>query len=96
MEKDKIAVNVSKDLYELVKQRVKESIGEFKDVEDYVEFVLREVAKDEETEEQKCSKEDEELIEIEVKEFRLPLRCFSFNIICGFEDFLALGTATGL
>lgn len=32
MDKDKIAVNISKDLYELVKERVKESNGEFKDI----------------------------------------------------------------
>jgi hypothetical protein len=68
MSKDKIAVNISKELYELVKQRVKESGGEFKDVEDYVEFVLREVVKDEEEdEEQKYSKEDEEQIKQRLK-----------------------------
>lgn len=66
MSKDKIEVNISKELYELVKQRVKESNGEFKDVEDYVEFVLREIVKDEE-EEQKYSKEDEEKIKQRLK-----------------------------
>jgi hypothetical protein len=68
MNKDKIAVNISKELYELVKQRIKESNGEFKDVEDYVEFVLREVVKDEEEdEEQKYSKEDEEKLKQRLK-----------------------------
>jgi hypothetical protein len=68
MNKDKIAVNISKELYELVKQRVKESNGEFKDVEDYVEFVLREIVKDEEEDkEQKYSKEDEEKIKQRLK-----------------------------
>jgi len=69
MSKDKIAVNISKELYELVKQRVKESSGEFKDIEDYVEFVLREVVKDdeEEDEEQKYSKEDEEKLKQRLK-----------------------------
>lgn len=68
MDKDKIAVNISKDLYELVKQRVKESNGEFKDIEDYVEFVLREIVKDEEEDkEQKYSKEDEEQIKQRLK-----------------------------
>jgi hypothetical protein len=68
MSKDKVAVNISKELYELVKLRVKESNGEFKDVEDYVEFVLREVVKDEEEDkEQKYSKEDEEKIKQRLK-----------------------------
>ena len=68
MSKDKIAINISKELYELVKQRVKESSGEFKDIEDYVEFVLREVVKDdEEDEEQKYSKEDEEKLKQRLK-----------------------------
>ena len=68
MSKDKIAVKISKELYELVKQRVKESNGEFKDVEDYVAFVLREIVKDEEEdEEQKYSKEDEEKIKQRLK-----------------------------
>jgi Arc/MetJ-type ribon-helix-helix transcriptional regulator len=68
MSKDKIAVNISKELYELVKQRVKESNGEFKDVEEYIEFVLREIVKDEkEDKEQKYSKEDEEQIKQRLK-----------------------------
>ena len=69
MSKDKIAVNISKELYEQVKKRVKESGGEFKDVEEYVEFVLKEIVKDEEEEdkEQEYSKEDEEQIKQRLK-----------------------------
>jgi hypothetical protein len=68
MNKEKIAVNISKDLYALVKERVKESNGEFKDIEEYVEFVLREIVKDEgEEKEQKYSKEDEEQIKQRLK-----------------------------
>lgn len=67
MSKDKVAVNVPKELYQLVKQRVEESNGEFKDVEEYVEFVLTEIVKDEEDEEQKYSKEDEEQIKQRLK-----------------------------
>jgi hypothetical protein len=68
MSKDKIAINVSKDLYDLVKQRVEESNGEFKSAEEYVEFVLKEVVKDEEEDkEQKYSKEDEEQIKQRLK-----------------------------
>ena len=68
MSPDKVAVNISKDLYELVKSRVKESGGEFKDVEDYIEFVLTEIVKDEEEDnEQEYSKEDEEQIKQRLK-----------------------------
>jgi len=68
MSKDKIAVNISKELYEQVKKRVKESGGEFKDVEEYVEFVLTEIVKDEEEDkEQEYSKEDEEQIKQRLK-----------------------------
>jgi hypothetical protein len=68
MSSDKVTVNISKDLYELVKKRVKESRGEFKDVEEYVEFVLTEIVKDEEEDrEQEYSKEDEEQIKNRLK-----------------------------
>ena len=50
MSEDKIAVNISRDLYNQVKRRVEESGGEFKNVEDYVEFVLKEVVKEEDEE----------------------------------------------
>jgi hypothetical protein len=62
VDKDKIAVYISKDLYNLMKHRVDESGGEFKSVEDYVGFVLKEVVKEEEVEEQKYTKEEEEQI----------------------------------
>jgi hypothetical protein len=57
VDKDKIAVYISKDLYNLMKHRVDESGGEFKSVEDYVGFVLKEVVKEEEVEEQKYTKD---------------------------------------
>ena len=58
---DQVTVNVSKDLYELVKCRVNESSGEFKSVEDYIDFVLREVVKEEEEniEEKNCNDEEQ-------------------------------------
>jgi hypothetical protein len=68
MNPDKVAVNIPKDLYELVKKRVEESGGEFKDTEEYVTFILTEIVKDEdETEEQKYSKKDEEQIKQRLK-----------------------------
>ncbi len=63
MDDKRVAVHVSKGLYDLVKRRVEESGGEFKSVEDYVEFVLEEVVKEEEEdEEQEYTREDEEQI----------------------------------
>ncbi len=64
MGKDKVAVYVSKDLYDLVERRVKDGGGEFKGVEEYVEFVLREVMKEEneEGEKQTFTAEEEEKI----------------------------------
>ncbi len=68
LSENKVAINLSQDLYDLVKQRVEESNGEFKDVEDYIEFVLREVVKsEEESDEKKFSKEDKEEIKQKLK-----------------------------
>ena len=50
MSEDKVAVHIPKDLYEEIKKRVDLSGGEFKNVEEYVEFVLREIVKEEEEE----------------------------------------------
>lgn len=50
-------IEISKDIIEKIKQRIKET--EFKSVEEYIEFVLREVLEEEEAE---ISKEDEEII----------------------------------
>jgi len=66
MSGDRVAVYVSKGLYDLVKRRVEESGGEFKSVEDYVDFVLREVVK-EENEEETYTKEEEEEIKRRLK-----------------------------
>jgi len=62
MSEGHVTVNVSKDLYELVKCRVNESGGEFKSVDDYINFVLREVVKEEdENNEQKNSNDEEQI-----------------------------------
>ena len=66
MGEDKVAVHVSRDLHDMIKRRVDESGGEFKSVEDYVEFVLREIVK-EEDEGQAYTKEDEEEIKKRLK-----------------------------
>ena len=67
MSKDHVTVNVSKDLYELVKCRVSESGGEFKSVEDYIDFVLREVVKEEEENNEQKNCNDEEQIKKRLK-----------------------------
>jgi len=63
MSEEKVAVRISKDLYEEIEKRVRESGGEFKSVEDYVEFVLREVVKEEEEEYAYTPEEEEEIKE---------------------------------
>ena len=63
MSGDKVAVYVSRDLYDEVKRKVRESGGDFKSVEDYVEFVLREIVKEEGEEgKETYTKEEEEEI----------------------------------
>lgn len=47
MAKGKVSIQIPADLYEEVKRRVELSQGEFKSVEEYVEFVLREIVKEE-------------------------------------------------
>jgi len=59
MSEDKVPVYISKKLYEEVKRRVDESGGEFKSVEEFVEYVLTELLKEEET--PYTSEEEEEI-----------------------------------
>ncbi len=62
LSEDKVAVYIPKDLYEEIKKHVDLSGGEFKSVEEYVEFVLREIVKEEEEEEFEYTPEEEEKI----------------------------------
>jgi len=61
MPEEKVPIYISKTLYERIKKEVEESQGEFKNVEEFIEFVLREVLK-EETEEPAYTPEEEEEI----------------------------------
>ena len=61
MSKDEIPVCIPKKLYEEIRKRVEESKGEFKSVEDYVVFVLREVVKEEEPEQAYTPEEEREI-----------------------------------
>jgi len=58
---EKVAVEISKEIYDKVKKFIEDS-GEFKSVEEFVEFVLREVLEEEGAEEAVYSKEEEEEI----------------------------------
>ncbi|HDH07304.1 MAG TPA: CopG family transcriptional regulator [Thermoproteales archaeon] len=62
MPEEKVPIYISKTLYERIKREVEESQGEFKNVEEFIEFVLREVLKEEETEEPAYTPEEEEEI----------------------------------
>ncbi len=61
MSEDKVAVCISKDLYKKVKKKVEESEGAFNSVEEYVEFVLEELLKEEEEETPFTPEEEEEI-----------------------------------
>jgi hypothetical protein len=60
MSEDKVPVYISKKIYEEVKKRVDESEGEFKSVEEFIEYVLTELLKEEE-EKPYTSEEEEEI-----------------------------------
>jgi hypothetical protein len=65
MSEDKVPIYISKKLYNEIKKRVEESQDAFKSVEEYVEFVLNEVVKEEE--ELSYSPEEEEEIKRRLK-----------------------------
>jgi len=56
-----VAIRIPKSLYDEISKRVKESGGEFKDVEEYVTFVLNEVVKEDEEENVYTPEEEEEI-----------------------------------
>jgi hypothetical protein len=64
MSEDKVPIYISKKLYNEIKKRVEESQDAFKSIEEYVEFVLNEVVKEEEL---SYSPEEEEEIKRRLK-----------------------------
>jgi len=62
MPADDVVVRISVKLYKEIEKRVKESQGGFKDVREYVEFVLSEVVKEDEKAEAPYTPEEEEEI----------------------------------
>ena len=61
MSEEKVTIQISKKLFENIKKRVEESSGAFKSVEDFVEFVLREILSEEEEEPVYSPEEEEEI-----------------------------------
>ncbi len=60
MSNDRIAVYLSKEMYEKVRKKVELSRGEFKTVDEYVGFVLQELLKEESNEDNSAYTSDEE------------------------------------
>ena len=61
MGEEKVPIEISRRLYEQVRRHVEESGGEFKSVEEFVEFVLEEVLREEEEEPVYTPEEEEEI-----------------------------------
>jgi len=59
--KEYVNIRIPKNLYEKIEEEVRASQGEFKSVEDYVEFVLNEVLKEESEETAYTPEEEEEI-----------------------------------
>jgi len=60
---EKLNVKISKTLINKIQKQVEESQGEFKSVEDYIEFVLTELLKEDELEQVYTPEEEEKLKE---------------------------------
>ena len=67
MAADEVPVRISRKLYVEIEKRVNESQGEFKDVREYVEFVLSEVVKEDDKTEAPYTPEEEEEIKRRLK-----------------------------
>ncbi|MEM2929119.1 MAG: CopG family transcriptional regulator [Nitrososphaerota archaeon] len=61
MSEDKVPIYISKKLYNEIKKKVEESQDAFKNVEEFIEFVLNEVVKEEEEEVSYSPEEEEEI-----------------------------------
>ena len=61
MTTSKVPISLSSDLFQIIEHKVKASQGEFKSVEEYVEFVLREVIKEEVPEQVYTPEEEKEI-----------------------------------
>ena len=59
----KVAVKISKELIDEIQRRIDESGGEFQTVEEFIEFVLTEVLREDEPEQPYTPEEEEEIKE---------------------------------
>ena len=59
--KEYVNIRIPKSIYKKIEEEVRASQGEFKSVEDYVEFVLNEVLKEEPEETAYTPEEEEEI-----------------------------------
>lgn len=60
-EEDRVAIKVSREVYELLKKTVEESGGGFKSVDELAEFILKEVLSEEEEKPAYTPEEEEEI-----------------------------------
>jgi len=68
MSEDFVTIRIPKKLYVEIEKRVKESQGEFNDPQEYIEFVLAEVIKEDEEPENVYTPEEEEEIKRRLKQ----------------------------
>ena len=61
MSQEKISISITKDLYNKIENNVQSSQGEFKTVDEYIEFVLQEVLKEEEPTQVYTPEEEKEI-----------------------------------
>jgi len=61
MSEEFVTIKIPKRLYVEIEKRVEESGGEFKDPQEYIEFVLNEVVKEEDEGEEYTPEEEEEI-----------------------------------
>jgi len=67
LNKEKINIEISKELFDTISKRITESSDEFSTVSDYVEYVLRELVMEKESSSSPYSKEEEEEIKNKLK-----------------------------
>jgi len=67
MSEECVAVKITKKLYEEIRMRVDKSQVAFKDPQEYIEFVLNEIVKEEEEAETAYTPEEEEEIRKKLK-----------------------------
>ncbi|MCW4021428.1 MAG: CopG family transcriptional regulator [Candidatus Bathyarchaeota archaeon] len=63
-----VGVRMSRELYEKIERKVKESQGEFKEAQEYVGFVLNEATKEDEETETAYTPEEEKEIKRRLKQ----------------------------